>query len=540
MPVPADEKTPATPLDRIALYARVNTDDQRDRQTIRTQLNVMRSEVERDSGVIVVSEYIDDGISGIVPMAERHEGGRLLRDADQRLFDQVWVYRFDRLGRDDIDPLTVFRRLEDQGVTIRSVTEGYANPFMRSMHVAFSAEERRAFRARSMAGIEQAVRNGRFPGGIVAYGYRAEGEQGSAELVPDETVVWGDLTAADVIRLIFKMAGEDCLSTIKIANELNTRGVPTSYAKDGREVERRGQRKKRTQNTWRPGRVLQILNNATYRGEYTYGKRPNKGKRSLITVQVPELVSSELWFAAQKTLASRARVPHDKRRKYLLSSKLKCDNCGLNYSGSMSRGRGWYRCNGQLVGRGPFGGRCPAKSIKGGLIESAIWEDIRSWVENPGDILGVLRKEMDERSDARTQEKELASFHSALGKVESKRDRLLDLYLDGNIPRDQLDPKMESVRKECEVLSERIQNIEVGLTKIIEPHDPDLLTQLRRRLEVGTSEELKLELFQLLVEDVVVQTTVHPAGKKSLKLSVTYNFAVAGDSTGRDSSQQRA
>lgn len=522
-------------LTRIVLYARVSTDDQRDRHTVETQLNVMREAVKLDPSVHKIGEYVDEGISGVTPMSKRPEGGRLLRDAERHIFDQVWVYRFDRISRDDVDPLLVVRNLEDLGIEVKSVTEGETDPFMLHIRVAVAADERRAIRARSMAGMERAVKEGRYTGGIVSYGYVVEGERDSGRLVPDQTIAWGDLSAADVIRWIFKMAGEQAFSTIRIADELNDQGVPTKYLRDGREVKRRGHRKKKTQGTWSPGRILQILNNTTYRGVYEYGKRPGKGRRNLITGKVPRLVSDEVWFAAQEILSTRARVPHEKRRKYLLRSKLKCSDCGLNYSGSVSHGSVWYRCNGQLKGRGSFAGRCPAKGVKGQPLENAIWDDIKTWLINPDEILETLRKEMEKESPTAALDGELATITAALSDAESKRDRLLDLYLDGTVPKDQLASRMELSQNECETLSQKIGEIQAKRFRQQEPHNVDLLTQLRHRLQQGVDDGLMLELFQLLVDNIVVQTTVHPDGKKSLKLLVTYNFSVVGDSTDKGS-----
>ena len=44
--------------------------------------------------------YADDGVSGTVPFNDHPEGSQLVRDARLKKFDQLLIYRLDRLGRD--------------------------------------------------------------------------------------------------------------------------------------------------------------------------------------------------------------------------------------------------------------------------------------------------------------------------------------------------------------------------------------------------------------------------------------------------------
>jgi site-specific DNA recombinase len=81
---------------RVAIYARVSTEQQAERGTIGSQLAVLRSQVNA-AGHQLVHEYLDEG----------HSGARLdrpgldaLRDAAEAgLFDAVWCLSPDRLAR---------------------------------------------------------------------------------------------------------------------------------------------------------------------------------------------------------------------------------------------------------------------------------------------------------------------------------------------------------------------------------------------------------------------------------------------------------
>lgn len=84
--------------ERIAIYARVSTEDQAERQTVQGQLDFLR-DICRVYSLSVVAEFIDDGCSGAIPLGQRPDGRRLLDAAQTGEFATVLIYRLDRLGR---------------------------------------------------------------------------------------------------------------------------------------------------------------------------------------------------------------------------------------------------------------------------------------------------------------------------------------------------------------------------------------------------------------------------------------------------------
>ena len=74
-------------------------------------------------------------------------------------------------------------------------------------------------------------------GGIIPYGYRVIGKgKGSRYEIADDPLPGHTLSEADVVRLIYRLCADEGWSCIAIAGHLNRLGVPTSYAKDGRQV----------------------------------------------------------------------------------------------------------------------------------------------------------------------------------------------------------------------------------------------------------------------------------------------------------------
>jgi site-specific DNA recombinase len=84
--------------ERVALYLRVSSEEQRNRETIEIQEEFLQQFCDL-LGLEVTEIYKDDGVSGTIPLHERPAGRRLLEDVRQGEFGTVLLYRLDRLGR---------------------------------------------------------------------------------------------------------------------------------------------------------------------------------------------------------------------------------------------------------------------------------------------------------------------------------------------------------------------------------------------------------------------------------------------------------
>ena len=75
---------------RVAGYARVSTEDQADQRTIDAQDDFLRRYCDLHD-LTLVKVYMDDGVSGTVPLEDRPDGRKLLEDAEAGQFDAVLV-----------------------------------------------------------------------------------------------------------------------------------------------------------------------------------------------------------------------------------------------------------------------------------------------------------------------------------------------------------------------------------------------------------------------------------------------------------------
>jgi site-specific DNA recombinase len=152
----------ATTVRRVATYARVSSGDQAERGTIATQVDELERRVRYTDGIAIVGRFVDDGVSGTIPVAERPDGRRLMALAARGAIDEVWVYKVDRLGRDAIDLLSLRRRLETLGVRLVSLVEGEQAALPFDLQAVVADYARVEFLRRSADGMARAAREGRY------------------------------------------------------------------------------------------------------------------------------------------------------------------------------------------------------------------------------------------------------------------------------------------------------------------------------------------------------------------------------------------
>lgn len=335
---------------RAALYARVSTEEQRERQSIETQIDFAHSWCKR-ANIPLVDIYRDEGISGTVPFEDRPGGRRLLAEARQKKFTVVLVYKVDRLGRADVVSHVALHHLETLGVGLSSLTEPFdtATPqgrFMFSILVANSAMERENIRERSIAGKSRVVREDKWACGRPPYGYKIGPDRRLA--ISEAPIPGCPFSEAEVVRLVFRWAAEEHLSLLSIATRLNTMGIPTSSMTEGRKRKlRKGQY---LAGVWQLATVHYLVRRTTYKGIHFYGRMSKKADSELVPQRAPAIVSPELWDQAQEAQQQNLQwAKRNARHDHLLRGLMRCGICGRRFLATTPANRPpYYSCGGHL------------------------------------------------------------------------------------------------------------------------------------------------------------------------------------------------
>ncbi|HEX3034729.1 MAG TPA: recombinase family protein [Thermodesulfobacteriota bacterium] len=514
-------------MEHVAVYCRVSTEEQRERQSIETQIEYAKQYCQRE-GYIIADFYSDNGVSGTIPFDERGAGNKLLLDAKEGKFKSVLVYKIDRIGRDNPVTLEAVFKLNELGVNIKSMTEisDRTNPqgrFLFNLFANLAEWEKEQIRERTIDGKYRKARSGKFPGGIVPYGYVINKEK---LLEIDENPIPGyNLSPAYIARQIFNWIGNEGISTIETARKLNDLGVPATKS-TGHIASVNGK--------WRHDRIRKMIISTAYIGSYTYGNRKSRrdNTREKVIIPIPAMIDRELWLKAQETL-KRNRKFSDRNSKYeyLLRGLIKCNFCNHGYCGFRKRGGPYYyRCYARLKHYKMIYGECTGrgKAVRGDWIESVVWNEIKNWVLNPvilEEIISAKLKEYEKEKGSAF--KTYSRLKGSIEKKQQERTRILELYRKGVITMEDVQTQLEAVESEEKQL---IQMAEEHKAKLVEnlsheeliKHFKEEMKVYRDKFESGPTFKDKQRIVQAFIKEVRVNMNGRKAGRLTLAETIPF------------------
>jgi site-specific DNA recombinase len=509
--------------ERVALYLRVSSEEQRERETIEIQREFL--EQYRSLYELEVAEiYEDDGVSGTIPLHERPEGRRLLEDAKEGNFGAVIVRKLDRLGRSLLVIVDAHDRLmAEAGVALRSATEPIdtSNPSGRlifQMLASFAEYDKENIAERTRGGLRRAFSRGTHTGSL-PYGYTIS-DGGSFEVVEDE--------AAIVREVIANIAGGATLYSE--AQRLNALGVPSPGWRYAGGERRHGA-------SWLPGTLRRIIGQRAYSGVHEV----KLDGEEVLERPVPAIVEPELQQHALARLQENKRYSGGKKgRDYLLRGLVWCDECGTTYVGSaaggtQSRRYHYYCCSRRKTHSDPRTKalRCP--HVAAGWLEGLVWSDVRRFLENPGEVFERVR-EQGVGEDTAELEARRESLARRLASKQAEKDRYVRAYAQGHISEDELALYAADLKNQVENLKLLIASVESDLAQREEHQmtaqsaEAWLMTLQNRLAEVEADTEearcKRRELSRLLVERITVGSTEDG----SIQVHITYRFGPPSES----------
>jgi site-specific DNA recombinase len=536
MDAPAHKKT--------AIYMRVSTEEQRERQSIMTQRDFAERYTALHS-IVVYGWYGDDGISGTVPLDQRPQGSRMLADAKDGKLTDILIYRLDRLGRDPRLILNAVNDLEQIGVQVRSMTEPFdsstpAGRLMLTMLSGMAGFERDSIVQRSLEGQHRMARNGGWLGGRAPYGYHVEGSRQHMRIIPSEVLIEGtQYSEAGIIRLMFQLSANESKSCYAIADHLNSLDIPTHRTLRNIRVANAGGSVLPTSGKWMAPVIQRILKNTTYKGLHRYGLH-GKGKPEIIEREVPPLVAVETWERAQVTIKnSKTFSPgHTKEYTYLLRGLIRCGLCGSSFSGTTGGVRGekkdrYYRCRAatsyvtiEYADRA----RCRSALVSAYKLDTIIWDVVQAHIREPQEILERMAERIrGQRDEDREVREQLAYFEQGLQHKQQEKDIILNLFRRGRINESDLDRQLVTIQQEEEQLRAQMQQANDRLYQMQHIEESiqsaeRLLQQLRARINGDITCEEKQHVIRALVSRVVVDTICDEDGKRHPDIRAYYRF----------------
>jgi site-specific DNA recombinase len=495
---------------KVAIYARVSTENQEIRGTIGSQLAVLRARVATEQHELV-AEFCDDGYSGA--RLDR-PGLDALRDAAEAgVIEAVWCLSPDRLARMYAYQVIVLDELNRHGVRVLftdapALDDDPQARLLIQVQGVIAEYERAKIAERYRRGKLWRARRGEVIFWKVSYGYRRIA--GTATAMAHLAVYEPE---AMVVRHIFEdyIAGH---STREIVRRLNLGQVPSPSGKA----------------VWGTSTIGRMLRNESYLGHAYYNRTESipdprarrrtrqvlRPREQWIAIDVPRIVSDELFEAAKHVSRDNSqwspRRIHDEA--WLLRHVLKCGHCGVAVSCHRMRGRKgnytrYYTCHNHdpVRARGEHR-RCPERNIRADALDAFVFEQLRTVLRRP-DLLLAAEHAVIARSPVADDELlrvQLKRLERRVEAISSERRRLVDLYQSGLL-------ELAEVQGRAKEIDARRNTLEEQRGALIEQRS--VLTQqnqLRRRIagfahrvrdaldELGFEQRQKL--VRLMVEEV--------------------------------------
>ena len=524
-----DQQIPITKTKRAATYIRCSSDEaKKEGYSPDTQREKTKRFIE-DNGWQLNENHIysDIGFSG--GTEKRPDLQRLLKDAKDKEFDVIIVYRMDRFFRNLRLLLNTVGELRELGIEFKSVTEPFdtSTPTGRAMfaNAGIFAEWMREVGLESRnEGMIKAMKEGKYLGGTPPYGYDRDDKTQKLKKNKDEITI---------IKMLFSWVATDKLSEYKIQQKINAMKIPTKWDNLGRN------KKTGSKCWWNRRTIGRILRNEVYAtGIYYYCKHKNSGrvhgennlrpKNEWIRVEDRNLkiIPQSIFERVQKQLKSNKELaPRNTKQIYVLQHKIICGYDGYRYQSAMRHyanrqgeaGTKYYFCCGIRTYFTPK--HCSAPSISESRIVPPVWDKLKEVLANPETIVQELREYFDRNNRNDQIKDQLERTRGNLRALEAKKERYAELYAEGSIKRDFYDKKIE----ECEKPIEGLQKEEERLSQL-------LLTEEEQQQRVQAMEQLhdrlkgKLENATYEIKREILQRLVGKIVKTEDKLDIEFNI----------------
>ena len=361
------------PVIRLSLVTDNTTSPERQFEKIETYARL------GDHELVEISERdYDLDVSGAVSPFDRPGLGRWLRDDRLDMWDALCAAKLDRISRSLFDFTALLQWLEAHGKTLIILDpmldltrpEGRV---MANVLMTFAEYERQVIGARVKDAYDKLVRDGKYTGGMVPFGYKPV-KLGKG---------WGFEIDHEYGPLVAEMAGRylryETLGSI--ARWLQESGVPSP-----KDVMRKRNGKPMTGTPWSTAAVRIILSSPAVLGAVTNAKgEPLRDSQGVVVYRAPALISRDVYERIQVRLAQNA-VPVRVNSTPLLQVAF-CGRCGApmhrTTTNKVWSGKpyeySYYHCNHAHM----RDGKCSAKRVKAGPLEEVVFGNL---LELVGDI----------------------------------------------------------------------------------------------------------------------------------------------------------
>lgn len=487
---------------RVTYYARVSTSSDMQLNSIHNQIKHFDEKIQENPNWTFIPGYVDEGISGI-SIKNREQFHSMVTDAKQGKFDLVLTKEISRFARNTVDSLIYTQELLQSGVGVFFESDNINtlepdSEFRLTIMASIAQEEVRKLSERVKFGHKKSIESGHVLGNNRIFGYNYDGCK--LKINPNE---------ADMIKLIFELyvQGNSFRTITRILHEKgykNRNGKPIHH------------------NT-----LIGIIQNPKYKGYFCGGKVKivdyRTKKQHFVPEQdwimwkdndgeiVPSIVSEELWEKANSIYnerkANSSVVGRNPYQKSPFTGKIICAEHGTPFYRNVYKYKEitkyfWY-CKQR---KQDFADKCTAPLLYDEDLEKIITVALRPILDNHEAFVNQYLVLCEKAIENNSHKAEISKIERHIEQIEIKKDRLLELSLDGNLSNAEFGKRNEGFNNEIKELTnhlDELMQIENDKNRV-KKEAKKISTALR---SVVNENRIVMDIACDLIEKIVVSKT---------------------------------
>lgn len=494
-------------MKRAVAYCRVSSDHEDQLNSLQNQKQMWEEYIKKHEGLEFCGLYVDEGLSG-TSTKKREAFNRMIHDASIGKFDLILTKEVSRFARNTVDTLQFTRQLKEYGVdvyfNIDNINTGDNDGELRlSLMATLAQEESRKISERVKSGHKQAMKNGVVFGANRILGYDLVDKQLSINEVE-----------VDIVRKIFNWYLLEDESLHGIVRRLA--GIGITKGKMGGKINHSS--------------IRRILENEKYAGDLkqkkyytvnylTHTRKKNKGDKDYIIIRDnhPAIIDRDIWNKVQMKLTGNKRKYKEQGIGYsksLFTGKIICGSCGEKYRKRTMKNkdktdRVIYKCS-LNYSKGKKG--CENGSYIREDVLTNIFTDLLTRISEDKDRKIFIQNTMtaleESLSDSNTNQN-LENIKKQINKIQDKKDKLLDLYMDGMLDKlgyakknAELQDAESQLNKELQIIENK--NLHLSTKKERLDQFYDMITKELDYRALQNHDDIK-ELVDTYIEKIVIK-----------------------------------
>lgn len=382
---------------------------------------------------------------------------RMIEDGKNKKFDLIVTKEVSRFSRDTIDSLLYTRKLLEYDVCVyftsdNIITASNDGELRLTIMSSMAQDEVRKLSERTKFGFKRSIERGRVLGTDNIWGYK----KNNGKLVIDEE-------ESKVVKEIFEVYAND--------EKIGLKNL-SLYLKDKGILNRNG-------NPIHQNTLKKIIQNPKYKGFYTGGlstvvdyrskkrnfNNPSEWKIYEDNIAVPPIVSKELWEKANRKLLERSKsasMYQKHQTKYALSGKIYCEKHKCSFVRKVKHYKTkrdvirWICQDYNNTGRK----NCPTPFVLEQDIYSILLNVFKSYEKYKDEISKELLCFYNEiLFNEKTNSKEI-DLQNQIDNLLSKKEKLLDLVLDGILSKEDLKVKNVVIENQITDLKAKLEELQ--------------------------------------------------------------------------------